>query len=290
MDLETINFLCVLYSHVPTSPVRMKAYPLIADPYLTVKFGYNIGNILKFTGQIALFNGGACFNDFSNSMVATGVETFRMYFYMTVPSAHSIRRYGRMRVILDGTSNLKFISNFKFFWPAWVTHLGVTDGFGNCKLLVRTLHTCAYQPCKNEGLSFNSRSILNCQIWVPYWEHFEIYGSNCPIQGWCMFQWFLKEYCSYGGWTFSMYSYMIVPSAHSIRRYGRMRVILDGTSSLKFISNFKIFWSAWVTHLGVTDGFGNFKLLVRTLHTCAYLPCKNESLTFNSRSILNYQI
>ena len=50
--------------------------------------------------------------------------------------------------------------------------LGVTDGFGNFKLLVRTLHTCAYQPCKDEGLSFNSRSILNCQNLVPYRENF----------------------------------------------------------------------------------------------------------------------
>ena len=55
MDLETINFLCVLYTPVPTSPVRMKALPLTADPYLTVKFGCNIGKILKFAGQIALF-------------------------------------------------------------------------------------------------------------------------------------------------------------------------------------------------------------------------------------------
>ena len=58
MDLETLNFLCVLYTPVPTSPVRTKALPVIADPYLTVKSGCNIGKILKFTGQIALFKGG----------------------------------------------------------------------------------------------------------------------------------------------------------------------------------------------------------------------------------------
>ena len=81
----------------------------IAIPYLTVKFGYNIGKILKFTGQIALFKGGAYFNDFSQSIVATWDKTSRMYFYMIEPSAHLIRRYGRMRVIQDGTSNLKFI-------------------------------------------------------------------------------------------------------------------------------------------------------------------------------------
>ena len=68
---------------------------------------------MKFTGQIALFKGGACFNDFSQSIVATGDETFRIYSYMIEPSAHLIRRYGRMRVIQDGTSNLIFISNFK---------------------------------------------------------------------------------------------------------------------------------------------------------------------------------
>ena len=115
MDVETINFLCVLYIPVPTCPVRMKALPLIADPYLTVKIGCNIGNILKFTGQIALFKEGAYFNDFSQSIVATGVEAFRIYSCMIEPSAHSIRRYGRIRVILEGTSNLKFVLNYKLF-------------------------------------------------------------------------------------------------------------------------------------------------------------------------------
>ena len=171
-----------------------------------------------------------------------------------------------------------------------MTRLGVTDGFGNCKLLVRTLHTCAYQTCKNESLIFNSRSILNCQIWVQYRENFEIYGSNCPIEGGgACFNDFSNSMVATGVETFRMYSYMTVPSAHSIRRYGRLRVILDGTSNLKFISNFKFFWSAWVTHLGVTDGFGNFKLPVLTLRTCAYQPCKNEGLSFNSLSILSCQ-
>ena len=202
MDLETLNFFCVLYTPLPTSPVRMKAIPLKADPYLTVKFGWNIEKSLKFTGQIALFKGGACFNDFLKSIVATGVETFRIYSYMIEPSAQLIRRYGRMRVIQDGKSNLKFIENFKLFWPACVPRLGVSDWCGNFKLLVRTLHTCAYQPCKNEGITFNSRSILNSQIRVKYRENFEIYASNCPIQGGCIFQWFLTEYCSYGRWIF----------------------------------------------------------------------------------------
>ena len=170
-----------------------------------------------------------------------------------------------------------------------MTRLGLTGWFGNIQLLARTLLTCAYQPCKNEGVPFNSRFILNCQIWVQSRQNFEIYGSNCPIQGGCMFQWFLKEYCSYGVELFSMYACFKERSAHLIRRYGRMRVILDGTSALKFISNFEFFWPAWVTSLGVTGRFGNFKLLVRTLLTCAYHPCKNEGLTFNTRSILNCQ-
>ena len=102
MDVETVSFLYVLYTPVATSPVRMKALPLIADPYLTVKFVWNIEKILKFTGQIALLNGGACFNDFSRSIVATGVETFRMYSYMIESSAHLIRRYGRMRLSKTG--------------------------------------------------------------------------------------------------------------------------------------------------------------------------------------------
>ena len=64
---------------------------------------------MKFRGQIALFKEGAYFNDFSRSIVATRVEAFRIYSYGIEPSAHLIRRYGRMRVIQDGTSNLKLI-------------------------------------------------------------------------------------------------------------------------------------------------------------------------------------
>ena len=80
-----------------------------ADPCLTVKCGCNIGKISKFAVQIALFKGGACLNDFSQSIVATGFETFRIYSYMIEPSALLIKRDGRMRVIQDGTLNLKFI-------------------------------------------------------------------------------------------------------------------------------------------------------------------------------------
>ena len=117
--------------------------------------------------------------------------------------------------------------------------LGVTDGFGNYKLLVRTLHTSAYRPCKNEGITFDSRSTLNCQIWVKYRENFEIYGSNCPIQGGgACFNDFSQSIVATGDETFRIYSYMIEPSAHLLRRYGRMRVIQDGTSNLIFISNF----------------------------------------------------
>ena len=111
----------------------------------------------------------------------------------------------------------------------------MTDGFGNYQLLVRTLRTCVYQPCKNESLHLNSRSILNCQNWVQYRGNFEIYGSNYPIQGGACFNDFLKSIVATGVETFRIYSYMIEPSAHLIRRYGRMRVIQDGTSNLKFI-------------------------------------------------------
>ena len=69
------------------------------------------------------------------------VETFRMYSYMIELSAHVRRRYGHMRVSLDGTSNLILFSNFHFFSPAWVTRLGVTANVRNINLLVLTVHT-----------------------------------------------------------------------------------------------------------------------------------------------------
>ena len=83
--------------------------------------------------------------------------------------------------------------------------LGVADGLGNFKLLVRTLHTCAHQPCENEGLTFNSRSKLNCQNWVQYRQNFKNYGSNCPIQGGACFNDFSKSIVATGVETFSMY-------------------------------------------------------------------------------------
>ena len=64
---------------------------------------------MKFAGQIALFKGGACLNDFSQSIIGTEFENFRMYSNMIEPSAVLIKSDGRMRVILDGTSNLKII-------------------------------------------------------------------------------------------------------------------------------------------------------------------------------------
>ena len=42
----------------------------------------------------------------------------------------------------------------------------------------------------------------------------------------------LKSIVATGFKTFRMYSYMIEPSAHLIRPYGRKRVILDGTSNI----------------------------------------------------------
>ena len=50
----------------------------MADPYLTVKFGWSIEKILKFTGKITLSKRGAYFNDFYKSIVATVVESFRI--------------------------------------------------------------------------------------------------------------------------------------------------------------------------------------------------------------------
>ena len=80
------------------------------------------------------------------------VETFRMYSYMIELSAQVRRRYGHMRVSLDGTSNLILFSNFHFFSPAWVTRLGVTANVRNFKLLVRTVHTIPNIPVRMKGL------------------------------------------------------------------------------------------------------------------------------------------
>ena len=93
------------------------------------------------------------------------VETFRMYFHMHELSAYVRRRYGHMRVSLDWTSNLISFSNFHFFSPAWVTRLGVPANVRNSKLLVRTVHTYTYHPCKNERLAMSSVAILSYQIW-----------------------------------------------------------------------------------------------------------------------------
>ena len=93
------------------------------------------------------------------------VETFRMYSYTMELSAHVRRRYGPMRVSVEGTSKLIFFSNFHFFSPAWVTRLGVTANVRNFKLLVPTVHTCTYHPCMHEGLAMSSVAILICQSW-----------------------------------------------------------------------------------------------------------------------------
>ena len=179
-------------------PCKNESLTLAADPYLTVKFGWNIEEILKFKGQIALFKEGAYFNDFWQSIIATGVEAFRIYSYMIEPSAHLIRRYGRMRVIQDGTSNLKFISNFKSFWPAWVTRLGVTDGFWNFKLLVRTLHTCAYLPCKNESLTLTADPYLTVKIGCNIGEILKFTGQIALFKGGAYFNDFLKSIVATG--------------------------------------------------------------------------------------------
>ena len=91
------------------------------------------------------------------------VETFRMYFHMIELSAYVRRRYGHMRVSLDWTSNLIFFSNFHFFSPEWVTRLGVPANVRNSKLLVRTVHTYTYRPCRNYKLL----QIWVCVLYIP---------------------------------------------------------------------------------------------------------------------------
>ena len=86
---------------------------------------------MKFKGQIALFKGGACFNDFLKCIVATGVETFRIYSYMIEPSAQLIK--GK---VVCGSGNQICIQILKVFDRN--TRLGVTDGSANVNLLVRT--------------------------------------------------------------------------------------------------------------------------------------------------------
>ena len=56
-----------------------------------------------------------------------------------------------------------------------------------------------------------------------------------------MFQQYLSEYSILEVETFRMYSYMIELSAHVRRRYGHMRVSLDGTSKLIFFQIFIFF-------------------------------------------------
>ena len=105
------------------------------------------------------------------------VETFRMYFHMIELSAYERRRFGHMRVSLDWTSNLIFFSNFHFFSPAWVTRLGVPANVRNFKLLVRTVHTYTYHPCKNERLAMSSVAILSYQIWGNIGQILEFAGQ-----------------------------------------------------------------------------------------------------------------
>ena len=80
------------------------------------------------------------------------VETFRMYSYMIELSAHVRRRYGHMRVSLDGTSNLILFSNFHFFPPAWVTRLGVTANVRNINFLCVLYIPIPNIPVRMKGL------------------------------------------------------------------------------------------------------------------------------------------
>ena len=90
-----------------------------------------------------------------------------------------------------------------------MTRLRVTDGFGNFKLLVRTLPTCAYQPCKNEGLTFNSRSILNCQIGYNIGKILKFAGQIALLKGDAYFNDFSQSIVAAVVETFRMYFYMI---------------------------------------------------------------------------------
>ena len=72
--------------------------------------------MLEFAGQIAIYKGGPCFNQYLSEYSILEVETFWMYSYMIELSAHVRRRYGHMRVSLDGTSKLIFIFKFSFFF------------------------------------------------------------------------------------------------------------------------------------------------------------------------------
>ena len=212
MDLETLNFLCLLYTPVPTSPVRIQALPLIADPYLIVKFGVKYRQNFEIFGSNCPIQGRCKFQWFLTEYSSYGIWNFQNVFL------HDRALHTWVMRVIPGH------------------HLGVTDGLGNLKCLVRTLPTCAYQLCKNEGLTFNSRSILNCQIWVQYRENFRNLRVKLPYSrgGACLND-FSQSIVATGFETFRIYSYMIEPSGLLIKRDGRMRVILDGTSNLKFI-------------------------------------------------------
>ena len=93
------------------------------------------------------------------------VETFRIYSHMIELSAYVRTRYGQYASQPRRDIKFDFFSNFHFFSPAWVTRLGVTANVRNFKLLVRTVHTYTYHPCKHERLAMSSVAILNCQIW-----------------------------------------------------------------------------------------------------------------------------
>ena len=66
----------------------------------------------------------------------------------------------------DGDIKFDFLFKFSFFFHLHgVTRLGVTANVRNFKLIVRTVHTYTYHPCKHERFAMSSVAILNCQIW-----------------------------------------------------------------------------------------------------------------------------
>ena len=102
----------------------------------------------------------------------------------------------------------------------------VTLRASNVMHTVCLLHTCKYIPYKYEVFLYTlDHGLLKyTDRKLPFLGTF--YEADVL---------FLKEYCSYRVETFRRYSSMTELSAHLIRRYGRMRVILDWTSKLKFI-------------------------------------------------------
>ena len=73
-----------------------------------------------------------------------------------IPTYDRAIRIGKMKVWPFADQPRRYIKFgfsfqiFIFFHLPWVTRLGVPANVRNSKLLVRTVHTYTYHPCKNE--------------------------------------------------------------------------------------------------------------------------------------------